>query len=871
MRVRLRDKRDRMLDADILLPALVDRVTDGSRRLLEAATPFSTPVPAGALARLMDEPPARTLERADKLAGLNLLERSWQNGVPRFIVPLIMRARFTSQGSPTEPTARCAAALAAELGNFPDEPDIRRLDQPLLQELRRLALAGGNTELAVEATLALADIHHTFGRYSEVAKLCHQMLSRTSEHRLYCTLAEAESELGHSYDAVRHFEHALTQCPPRTDRERAQTLVSAAYHFTFQLRPTPQPERVVQLTEAIDIARRDGGIPSTLSFGLRTLARVLAMSDDAADRERVTALLDEAMDVARNICDGGGEANCVRFDRVCAVLLVRRDFLAAERELEAIVKIHEGLQQPRNAAVVLLESAENWLELDETEKARSSIVKVDALNRYLNSPRIEVHSELLKGDVDFRQGAFADAEEHYAISFENASRMGYEQFELAGLRGRVTCRKSLSDPEGATRLLRDVLRRDAELRSPTYRVDLLLATVDQADMESDDQRREVLERAREAASIARTNGMTGRELQAWYWWCDAADELGVASTEREAALRRILDLQKDTEDGEHTDSLIRLGRLLLVAERFLEARTPLTEALAAHTGDEAGEAELRGLLAEAARGSGDLPAAVEQLTAVARIRVGLSHYDTAARTLHELASVHLAALAPDIAYEDLHDARSLARMVPNVELEHQILGDLATVADSLKRFEEAFQWQVAARSAYLRLVPLRVTVATDLTPFFDSRQGGVAIAETERMRERIREEDGWFMPGVAYSAHDHMPSRTYVIYVWGDVVHQGLLPTDHALVPARSSETRVGPVTTEIGVPAVEWLTEEQAAGLSTLDPAQVALRNLRVQVTLHRARLDPYIEPTPPPEPHIDFTVEQILDRLGRQEPLDH
>ncbi|MGA4867223.1 CHAT domain-containing protein [Streptomyces lavendulocolor] len=865
LRVRLRETRDRMVDADLLLPALVDKVNEESVRLLEAATPFCTPVPARALARLVDESAARVMERVDKLAGLNLLERSWQDGAARFVVPLIVRARLKGQGSAAGPAARCAAALAAELGDFLDEPDVRRLDQPLLHELRRLALASGDIRPAVDATLALSEIHSTFGRYGEVAKLCHQLLSHTSEHRLYRTLAEAESELGHSHDAMRYFEHALTQCLPATDRDRAQTLVAVAYHFTFQLPRTPLDQRAAQLREAIGLARRDGAIPGTLSQALRTLARVLATSDDPAEREPVPGLLEEAMDVARGIADGGAEANCVRFDRVCAVLQDRGDFRAAEAELDAIVKAYENLQQPRNSAVALLEAANNWLELEEVDQARSLIKKVDALNRYLQSPRTEVELEMLKGDVAFRQGEYVAAEDHYVIGFESASRMGYEQWELAGLRGRLMCRRSLGDPEGATLLRRDVLRRNQELRSPTYRVDLLLATVEQTDMDSDDQRREVLERAGEAASLARTNGLPGRELRAWEWWCEAADELGVSAAEREAALRRILDLQRNTEDTERTDTLIRLGRLLLTGERFGEARSPLAEALAAQTGDEADEAELRRLLAEAARGSGDPMAAAKELTAVARIRIGLGHHDTAARTLRELAAVHGEVMAPAIAYERLRDARCLARMVPNVELEHQILEELTTLADVLARPGEGLRWQLATESAHLRRAPLRVVVAVDLVRFFDTRQGGVAIEETERIREQIREEDDWLMPGTWYSADENLPPRSYIIYVWGDPVHQGLLPTDHALIPARPPETRTGRVTTEYGISTVEWLTDSEAAGRPTLDPAQVAVRNLRMAARLHRPRLEPYEEPTPPPEPDIgDFTVEQILERLG-------
>lgn len=886
LRVRMRETRDRMLDADIALPLLLSKVSPSSTRLLRAAAPYRTPVPCGALARLTDEPAEQTLAHADRLAGLNLLECAWRNGSPRFVVPLLLRGRLAEHDAAAHraAAARCATALAAELGDYLDEPDVRRLDEPLLQEVRRLALEGGEGGLAVDATVALAEIHDTYGRYAEVAALCYQILhlNRVPEHRLYRILATAESELGHVSDAIRYFEDALTTYPPPTDRQRAETLATAVYEFTFNLPNTPEPRRGEMLTEAIALARGHGGIEPTLVFALRTKARVLALPGDRTRHAEIVALLDEAEALARTIDDGGGHLNAVRFDRVCAVLLDRGDYRAAEGELAAILKAYEHLGQPRNAAVVLLDAARNWLDLGEVDQAQKLADKVAVLNRTLNYVRLDVGLDLLRGSIALHHGDYEEAEAHYTITSHKASRLHDEASELAALSGRVQCRRRLGDKRGADLLLQEHLLRQEEFRSPTYRVDLLLAAVEQYDVAGESDTEEVgkvLEMSRGAASLARIQGLAARERRAWESFCAAAEGIGTLVDEREAALRRVLDLEPEPEA--RVPWLIRLGRLLLGAERFAAAGPPLTEALAVVAGDWQ-EAEVRGLLAEAARGDQDHGAAVEHLTALVRLRLapeGPGDQEStlpvaslreqartsAVGTLRELAAAHRAAdPGSDRAAACLRGARSLARTIPNAELEHEILEELTALADVSGRPDEAYRWQVAAVAAHFRKLPLRILVSRDVGRFFDSEEGGTAVPETERLRTRFHEEEGWTFPGVRYGYGDDLPDRSYVVLVWGDSVHRGRLPTDHVLMPARPPGERTGHVSTELGAPAVEWLTDEQSAGLPTQDPSRVTLAALRVIAAQYRERIEPMVEPPPPPEPGVDdLTVQQILDGL--------
>ncbi|EPH46523.1 CHAT domain-containing protein [Streptomyces aurantiacus] len=873
LRVRMRETRDRMLDADIALPLLLSKVSPASTRLLQAAAPYHTPVPCGTLARLTQEPADQALEHADRLAGLNLLERTWRDGAPRFVVPLLLRGRLSAQDAVAHRAAAgCATALAAELGDFLDEPDVRRLDEPLLQEVRRLALEGGDSGLAVDATVALAEIHDTYGRYGEVAALCHQILPRAPEHRLYRVLAAAESELGHVSEAIRYFDEALTTYPPETDRERAETLATVVCEFTFHLPNTPDTSRRDMLTEAIELARGHGGIQPVLVFALRTLARVLAMTGDRTQHPTIKALLDEAEGIARTIRDGGGHANAVRFDRVCAVLLDRGDYRAAEGELAVILKVYEQLGQPRNASVVLLDAAHNWLDLGEVEQAEKLADKISALNRTLNYARLDVGHDLLRGSIALHRGAYEDAEQHYAITSHKASALHDEASELSALSGRVQCRRRLGDKKGADRLLQERLLRQEEFRSPTYRVDLLLAAVEQYDVTSEsamdeaDKVGEVLEMSREAASLARIQGLAARERRAWESFCAAAEGSGGLVDERESALRRVLELEPDPEA--RVPRLIQLGRLLLGAERFAAAGQPLAEALAAVAGGWQ-EAEVRGLLAEAARGNQDHRAAAEQLTALVRLRLQpaeASHqgHTLAVGTLRELAAAHRADHAQHRARTCLLGARSLARQIPHAELEHEILEELADLARESGNGYEEHLWQRAAESAHYRKLPLRVLVTRDVGRFFDSALGGTAIEETDRLRTRFHEEEGWTFPGVRYSYGDELPDRSYAVLVWGDTVHQAPLPTDHVLLPARPPDGRTGRVTSELGVPAVEWLTDEQSAGLPTEDPSRVTLAALRVLAARYRERIEPMEEPPPPPDPGIEeLTVQQILDRL--------
>jgi hypothetical protein len=284
------------------------------------------------------------------------------------------------------------------------------------------------------------------------------------------------------------------------------------------------------------------------------------------------------------------------------------------------------------------------------------------------------------------------------------------------------------------------------------------------------------------------------------------------------------------------------------------------------------EIEIRGLLAEAARGSRDHRAAVEQLTAVARLR--LRDGESAGMvvppvdTLRELAAVHRADREPALARDRLIEARALARRIPSSETEFEILQELSAIARDCGDEAEALHWEAAAARADLRRLPLRVRMTQDVARFFDSAQGGTAVEETDRVRSRLQEKENWAFPGVRYSVGEDLPDRSYDILVWGEPVHQGQLPLDHVLIPPRPEEERAGRVTIELGLPGVEWLTEEQALGLPVQDPSRVTLADLCVVASRHRETLESYDEPPPPEEPGLeDLTVQQILDRLPAQD----
>ncbi|MEB8342364.1 CHAT domain-containing protein [Streptomyces endophyticus] len=831
-----RGKRDDFLERSILAPMLLGRIETEARVQLEAAAPIRTPVPAGTHALLTRTTPAEAGERAGRLAGLGLLESvRGEDGSLRFQVPLLLGSQLAlpDPRQQRRRVARCAKALVRLLGDdFLEVPDARLLDHDILKETRRLALAGHKLPHAVNATLGLALVELAWRRFSQAAALCREMLGQSSDHRLYLMLGVAENELGHAADADLYVGQALELCPPDNPRDRAQILAQSA--VAASRRNQDLGRRHAE--EAVELARQHGS-DETLVVALCALALHVANRGVASELDVVPALFEEAMNAARRVRDRGQTATTVRFNQAVTRSIIGDDPESVRTEFRAVIAAYEHYEMPLHQAVTILELAVRLLELDppDPDEAEQLVQQVIRLNQRLRSAHVEASVQFCLGAVASSRNAHDSAIDHYRLARERCREMGDELLEFRSLDQLANTYWALGDTEGAAQSRREAHALNLAQRNPWLRIDLLLTAAEAERQLSDHDAAAVLDKAREAALLARANDDPQREMRAWDLFADEAATAPDAALEHGTVLERLLELCRASDDRTALPlRLTALGGRLLADERFLEARSHLTEALALAEAvtDHATAARAHELLGSVAQGTGDGTAAEE------RLRLSVCHWlaadqpYNAALVLRQLATAQRPHASADARWS-LMAACALARALPSAVLESQLLGELAQLAEadgadaetdeSAAQSVEAFRrlsWQAEQRGA-----PLRVLISSDMVEHFDPDGGALILHRVSELRDELQAADGWTLPPVNIQDTEALHGCC-TISVWGDVAHT--LPL-----------TGVG-------------------------DPVTRVVTDLRTVVHQHRTNLDAG-EPAPPADPLVeDISVADIRARLG-------
>jgi tetratricopeptide (TPR) repeat protein len=152
-----------------------------------------------------------------------------------------------------------------------------------LLETHRLACLGGEKDIAVEISDAVATAWVKRARYREAEALSRVTLSLGDDYRLLHNLARAEEVLGKTEDARRHYEQALAQCPglaavasPQVARERGAILSNLAGLLALQ----GQVQRALELwNQSLALKEQIGDVKGKAAT-LSMMARVIAQQGD---------------------------------------------------------------------------------------------------------------------------------------------------------------------------------------------------------------------------------------------------------------------------------------------------------------------------------------------------------------------------------------------------------------------------------------------------------------------------------------------------------------------------------------------------------------------------------------------------------------
>ncbi len=871
LRAKLSDERMVFLEKNIFADTLLASQSEASKSLLRAAAPFRLFVTPDVLANLTGEGIAVATARAENLARVSLLEQaSHADGGTGFRVPLVLASEPTLRDDSPQASARCAEALAKRLGSFLDEPDARRLDRPQLQEVHRLAVAGGTRDMAVESACALVGIELWFFRNEQAAEICRRELARFPDHRLYALLAQAEAELGYADNSRLHFAKALETCPPDANVDRAWASAGQAL-YREDTDSADYARRVDEASQVAEASHDD----SLLAFCLRLKAFALGPRGGARTAE--ARLFDQALTLCQRIPDSGIRVANVLSERAQAVHLVKGEVERAMTDMEEALGVYERNGLFLHQAKTLIDLSGACLRQGERNKAEELAARAARVNESIRSVRVDVNITLLRAWLALGREELEEAEDLYTSAAHKARDIGSMSLEAVALNGLQDVYFRCGQMDRAEEVLRSAKALSDRLGSPSQYVNALLVSVS-GDRQAGKPDKAVAS-AREAAEIARTADLAELETRAWEAYVELADSATIAAEDLEPALRRLRELQHTVdESAAEAGTLTRLGSLLLADGRPGEASEPLHAALSLYhgLGDDASQARTHAQLAGLAATLGKPDEAGAHWRRAARLYHDATDPGNAALALREAAAVawQRSGSAATIAVRERAQlaALSLAGAAAAPVTESQVLRDLADLADADGRAEVAARRRSDAAQVERRSDALRFYVGQNLLPLVDPDHGAPLLAAVGPVRETLKAEHEMVLPGVRFMDDLSLPPDGYTIYVWGDLAFQGSVPTDQPVLLPPGAGRDDPDARDEPGFPSrrVRWLPSaaggrpgDPPPGMQALTPIDVMIANLTWVAHGHLALLKATSAPPRPALPE-DEDVPLLRRRPG-------
>jgi tetratricopeptide (TPR) repeat protein len=850
-------------DRHLLVDELVGRQDSGSARLLELMALIRIPVGLGLLTRLSGpaalvaaertlEPARReTAERADRLARWHLLEQGeTPDGQAVYRVPTLLEPHLLGGNGPAGP-ARCARALAAELRVHDDVLDPDLLDLTALNELYRLAVAGGERGLVVRSSVVLAEAAAERYRYTEAAEICRRAIDIAPHPLLFARLGNVLAEQGDSTAARAAFATALDDVSGLTDREHARVLATIAFWAGFY-----SPETQTDLLERALVLARAAGDVLTEADCLRLVAGGTARS---RQWERARELYDESLELMRSLPDSRRAQDVVIIERASMEIDAQNAAAALADLKELLARYRKPGSELREAAVRIRMSHAHLLDLDfdgaqaEAQHSRELAVAIGWIRA-----EFDALAQLSAVEMQryYRTAAPQDATHlHRATAFMEEGRgladaIGWPILRRGALQSLASLYRLARRDDDADRLetaLRAAEGEEAE--SPPERADRLMLT---AEIRRDDGRpEEAVALAQEALSLLTPEGTESQEARARRVLAQVGDERETGAAELDTHLRRLLELYPSVDPASLPLVHIWRARMFLREEQPQRALPHLVRSAAGFEaeGDPASQATVHELW------SGlpgiDAEERSRHLRTAARLRWDARDLSSTAAVLRELASGEPAAARE----RTLRAGLLLAHAAGAHGVEGRILIDLADLLPATAPERERMRKDGTLTRR--RGEPFHLIVGTRLSTLLEgSNNGGVLLTELAERRLTLKESHGITLPVVATSDDDTVGRDDYTVYLWGEPMASGRFPAHAA--PTRGKMARF--VSERLFGPAAP---AEAAAPEPTPTDAARALVSAVIDVALaQRDRLaePPQAGPTTPLTPQEEQFVTEVI-----------
>ena len=283
---------------EILLRELLNALSEKGRGVLARAAVYALPVARegiqAAAGALQIEP------HWTRAVALGLVERGGEpeTNEPRDAVSELCKPLLVDEVDETE--TRAAGGRGARYLHQTLRQAGAANDEQLL-EVYRLALLGGEREIAVMNGDRLATRWVNAARYHEAERLAELTRELGDDYRVLHTLARAQQVLGKTKEARQNFEQALVQCPENDIQERSDiqgNLAQLVLQFGDVTRALALWNESLQASEQIlDVQGK--------AATLHEMAGVVAQQGDVT---RALALWNESLQLKEQIGDVKGKA-----------------------------------------------------------------------------------------------------------------------------------------------------------------------------------------------------------------------------------------------------------------------------------------------------------------------------------------------------------------------------------------------------------------------------------------------------------------------------------------------------------------------------------------------------------------------------------
>jgi tetratricopeptide (TPR) repeat protein len=347
-----------------LLRELLSRQSSECRRLVAALSVFNRPASRGAVEAAVGT--AEAERHLDRAVALGLVEQVKETGAdePRYYVSTRVRPFVEDEITPAERVdagKRAAAHLCEEILSADGETSVEEL-----LEVHRLAMAGGEKEIAATTGTWIATWLLESSRFRQAETFCHSALASGDDYRILHMLANAERALGKTDEARSHFERALEICSELESEESADVAQNRSSIMNSLASLLMQQGEIMRATalleESLALVEQAGDAQAKAAI-LHELAGAYSRQGDIG---RVKELLEESLGLGEEI---GEAARTTTLSELARVYLMQGDFTRAMDLLNEALEVDEKIGNLRGRATTLHNMAHVLSRQGETKRA----------------------------------------------------------------------------------------------------------------------------------------------------------------------------------------------------------------------------------------------------------------------------------------------------------------------------------------------------------------------------------------------------------------------------------------------------------------------------------------------------------------------